>query len=182
MSCCDKPAFFVGNAAEIVAQQIKDKARGPNWFIGNFMPEGSLQHRVDFESAYTEANRGLAKWENGNPNASWVDYKTVSTLSFLVSGRLAVFFPKRTVIMKNPSDVVFYGPGVWHTWLALEDGTKWFSFRLPSVKGDAIPIPESQAPRDITNEIAELLSWRSRLMVFFTGMGFGTRGSFLRKE
>lgn len=158
MSYCGEPTFFVGNAAEIVAQQIKDKAKGPNWFIGHFMPKGSLQCREEFESGYTEANRGTAKWGAGNPNASWVDYKTVSTLSFLLNGRLAVFFPKQTIIMNKQSDVVFYGPGVWHTWLALEDGTKWFSFRLPSVRGDAIPILESQAPRDITAEVAELLA------------------------
>lgn len=158
MSRQEKPNYFVGNAAEIVLQQIRDKAKGANWFIGNFMPKGALQHRVDFEAAFTEANRGVAKWGTGNPNASWVDYKTVSTFSFLLSGRLAVFFPDRTVIMEKPSDVVFYGPGVWHTWLVLEDGTKWFSFRLPSVKGDAIPIPESEAPRDITEEIRQLLA------------------------
>ncbi|MBI2108817.1 MAG: hypothetical protein HYT93_01365 [Parcubacteria group bacterium] len=158
MSCCGKPAFFTGNAAEIVAKQIMDKAKGPNWFIGNFMPDGSLQHRTDFETAYTEANRGFSKWGNGNPNASWVDYKTVSTFSFLVSGRLAVFLPRQTVIMDRQSDVIFYGPGVWHTWLALEDGTRWFSFRLPSVKGDAVPIPESEAPRDIGEEVRRLLA------------------------
>lgn len=158
MSCCEKPAFFVGNAADIVAEQIKNKAKSPNWFIGNFMPEGSLQHRTDFETAHTEANRGFAKWGSGNPKASWVDYKTASTLSLLLSGRLAVFLPGRTVIMEKLGDVVFYGPGVWHTWLALEDGTKWFSFRFPSVKGDAISIPESKAPRDIADEIEKLLA------------------------
>ena len=158
MVCCGKPTFFVGNASEIVARQIEARAKGPNWFIGNFMPDDSLQHRTDFESAYTEANRGFSKWGNGNPNASWADYKTVSTFSFLLSGRLAVFFKDRTVIMEKPSDIVFYVPGVWHTWLVLENGTKWFSFRLPSVKGDAIPIPESQAPRDITSEVARLLA------------------------
>ncbi len=125
--------------------------------MGNFMPEGSVQRRTDFESAYTEANRGFAKWGNGNPNASWVDYKTVFTFSFLVAGRLAGFFPERTVIMDKSSDVVFYGPGMRHTWLVLEDGTKWFSFRFPSVKGDAIPIPESETPRDIGKEIDHLL-------------------------
>ena len=149
-------SFFVGNASEIVARQIGAKAKGPNWFIGNFMPEGSPQHQTDFESAYTEARRGFSKWGNGNPNASWVDNKTVSTFSFLLRGRLAVFFKDRTVIMEKPSDIVFYGPGVWHTWLVLEDETKWFSFRFPSVKGDAIPIPESDAPRDIADEVAEL--------------------------
>lgn len=157
MACCGKPVFFVGNASEIVARQIEAKAKGPNWFIGSFMPEGGVQNRTDFECAFTEAKKGFSKWGNGNPNASWVDYKTVSTFSFLVSGRLAVFFAEKTLIMK-PMDVVLYGPGILHTWLALEDETKWFSFRLPSAKGDAVPIPASEAPRDITKEIAELLA------------------------
>jgi len=120
-----KPAsFYSGNA-------IVDGRRG--WFVGQFFAhELGLQHQRALEIKWGRHSRGEQR-------ARFAYSKVSTTISILVSGsfvvRLRVGGETHEVFMGTPGDFAIYGPGIPHSWEALEECLV-ISVRFPSINGD----------------------------------------------
>jgi hypothetical protein len=92
---------------------------GRGWFVGNFMP---------LETGPRRARAIEIKWgvhSAGERRPSVVDGSHTVSLALLVSGRFTLTFPdvRDDVVLSRQGDYVVYGPGVPHTWHAVEDST-----------------------------------------------------------
>lgn len=133
-----------GNAAAFVNRYAKRKG----WFIGHFITErgrGDPGRTSDVE----------VKWgvhQKEEPKGKWTS-DAATTMSILVRGRFRITFgearaaPKgradagppqvkpstvRKRVLRKPGDYAIWGPGVAHTWAALENDTVVLTVRWPS--------------------------------------------------
>ncbi len=129
MSC--GPGFYCGNA-------LKDGRNG--WFVGQFMPTSAglaQQSAVEVkwgQHPRGERRRGLSL------------YKTSTTIAILISGRfvtrLIIDQSERQIVLDAPGDYLVFGPGISHSWEALEDSLV-ISVRFPSLPSDLLEQPEN---------------------------------------
>lgn len=100
------PSYF-GNAS-------KDHF-GRGWVVGHFVPDArDLRATDDVE----------IKWSvhaAGDRRAAWTDDEHRTTISFLVSGHFSIHLPTGVCTMQASGDYVVWGPGVNHSWEAIED-------------------------------------------------------------
>jgi hypothetical protein len=101
-------AHVVGNAVDVGRD-----TRG--WFLGHFMRgAGSALRTDDVE----------LKWyvhPKGEMRDSWAPGIPVKTLNLLVRGSFVLVFPDREVALEKEGDFVLFGPGVAHSYRAVEE-------------------------------------------------------------
>jgi hypothetical protein len=108
------------------------------WFIGQFVPESEMfRHQNDFELKW-------GRHPKGEKRTSFAQYKTATTISILLSG---VFFTRikvdagfTEVTLRAPGEYIAFGPGVPHSWEAIED-CDVLSIRFPSLAADQVEMP-----------------------------------------
>lgn len=106
----DAVPWTSGNAAA-------DGADTRAWLVGHFLPPGSPRYSADVEVKWREHPAGERR-----PTWSAGDDRT--TLTLLVQGsRFRVRLPDGDVLLSRPGDYVLWGPGVGHTWEALDSST-----------------------------------------------------------
>ncbi|MCB7129153.1 MAG: hypothetical protein J3T61_06425 [Candidatus Brocadiales bacterium] len=109
---------FFGNAAQISAGH-----RG--WFLGHFMEEsGKPLHTRALEIKW-----GLHR--KGETRADWDPEGSSTTLTLLIRGEFEVKFSDRQFTLNEEGDFVLWGPGIPHTWAAL-DNSLILTVRWPS--------------------------------------------------
>jgi len=123
--------FFSGNA-------LKNGKNG--WFVGQFMPPSAglaQQSAVEVkwgQHPKGERRRGLSL------------YKTSTTIAILISGRfvtrLIINQFEQQIVLKTPGDYLVFGPGIPHSWEALEDSLV-ISVRFPSLQSDLLEQSEN---------------------------------------
>jgi len=104
----DVPTLVSGNAGEA----SKD-TRG--WFVGHFMPgEENPLRTEELEVKWYIHARGetRAQWAPGNP---------VKTLNILIRGHFVLLFPNQEVALEKEGDFVLFGPGLPHSYRAVEE-------------------------------------------------------------
>lgn len=105
------------------------------WFIGHFMPVNSPQHTTDIETKWAVNKAGKTNGE--------VAVNAVATsMAILISGMQRIEFEGFDVLLKNQGDYVIWGPGVKHSWTAVED-TVILCIRWPSRSGDQSAVGET---------------------------------------
>ena len=119
--------FCTGNA-------ITDGKHG--WFIGQFVPiAGGLRHQDDVELKWGIHPKGESR------PLGYSQYKAATTISVLLQGilctRLELDGALREITLRRPGDYIIYGPGVTHTWEALEDCVV-LTVRFPSIAADRV--------------------------------------------
>lgn len=125
----DRDRFYSGNA-------IAEGRRG--WFIGQFVQEDAgLRHQDALEVKWGQHPKGERR-------CSFVQSKSATTISILISGTLVTWLKideeLREIVLAKPGDYIAYGPGIEHSWEALEDSLL-ISVRFPSVADDQIEAP-----------------------------------------
>ncbi len=120
--------FVVGNAEE---EQHQVQRRG--WFVGHF---------IDCAAGLHCGDQVEVKWGIHAPGEQRLvpsAYDKATTLALLVSGKFAIEFPDLDVdaiTLARRGDYVIYGPGVSHTWKAIDDSivltVRWPSVHLSS--------------------------------------------------
>jgi hypothetical protein len=114
---------YVGNAAA-------DAPGNRGWLLGHFRPSVDARHSDDVE----------VKWGShpaGDQRPEWVAGERRSALVLLISGRLRVELPGRSVVLAEQGDyVVFHG--ISHSWYA-EEASVVVVVRWPSIRGYAAP-------------------------------------------
>lgn len=102
-----------------------DQYRG--WFLGHFVRPASVRS--------TEAVE--VKWgvhPAGDKRAGWTSGEQRTTLVVLVSGQFRVDLSAGQILMQRQGDYGVWGPGIEHTWEALEDSIV-LTVRWPSAAG-----------------------------------------------
>jgi hypothetical protein len=120
---------YVGNAGT-------DGAGNQGWLLGHFMPPGHPLHSGDVE----------VKWgvhPKGDHRVAWATGEVRTALLVLIQGTFHVELRDRTVVLSVPGDYVMWGPGVDHSWRALDEGTTVLTVRWPSLPGWRLPASES---------------------------------------
>jgi cupin superfamily acireductone dioxygenase involved in methionine salvage len=113
-----------GNAAQ-------DGIRG--WFIGQFIPpSGGLAHQDELEIKWQQHRKGERR-------ERFAHSPKATTISILVNGSLLTRFrlpdETREVILNRPGDYIAYGPGLDHSWEALEESLV-ITVRFPSLSNE----------------------------------------------
>ncbi len=107
-----------GNAA-------KDGQDTRGWILGHFIdPAEGVRHSTDVE----------VKWFNhpaGDKRAEWTTDDQRTTLLLLISGHFRLDLTTQSVTLTEQGDYVLWGPGIDHSWEALED-TTIMTVRWPS--------------------------------------------------
>jgi hypothetical protein len=124
----EKGLYWCGNA-------LKDGKQG--WFVGQFMPSSmglSRQTAVEVkwgQHPKGERRRGVSRCQ------------TATTISVLISGafvtRLMIDQTMREITLATPGDYLVFGPGIAHSWEALEDSLV-ISVRFPSLASDLLEL------------------------------------------
>jgi hypothetical protein len=108
------------------ANDDRDTDRG--WLLGHFMKPGESVRS-------TEALE--VKWgihPAGDKRAGWTTGEDRTTMVVLVSGRFRVDLSVGEVLMERQGDYGVWGPGIEHSWEALEDSVV-LTVRWPSIAG-----------------------------------------------
>ena len=124
----DTATYVSGNA-------LSEGRRG--WFVGHFIPAtAGLTHQSAVELKWYQHPQGERR-------RGWAQSRTATTISVLISGafvtRLRVDNTIREITLTVPGDYILFGPGVPHSWEALQESVV-LSVRLPSVAGDQIEV------------------------------------------
>jgi len=109
--------WHFGNVAE-----DSDEHRG--WFIGHFMPDGSIHQSQDVE----------VKWGRhpaGEQRKNWHDDEARTTILLLIEGRFRIDLSTVSHVLAKLGDYAIWGPGIGHSWQAEEDSTV-LTIRWPS--------------------------------------------------
>jgi hypothetical protein len=130
-------AFASGNAGD-------DGMRG--WFVGWFVPpHGGLRRRHDVEIKWGVHAAGERRARG------WAACQTATTASVLVAGRFAVWLRvdgvDREIRLQRAGDYLIFGPGVPHTWQAIEASTV-LTVRVPSLGDDEVAAGSEPQPDD----------------------------------
>lgn len=103
-----------------------DSAESRGWVIGHFLPDlAGIRKTSNFE----------VKWGlhlKGDTRESWVGDEQRTTLLLLVSGKFQINLTGGSHILEQQGDYAMWGPGVGHSWEALEE-TVVITIRLPSI-------------------------------------------------
>lgn len=114
--------WYVGNAGD-------DAGENRSWLVGHFKSPADIRHSNETEVKWSTHPQGDARPE-------WNPGEHERTVLILVSGRwrldLRAGAHVDTVVMERPGDYVVWGPGVDHTWEALDDSTM-VTVRWPSL-------------------------------------------------
>ena len=96
-------------------------ARG--WIFGPFVPDPSPFKTEHFSVKWAILSKGDARTELG------VD-PVQRSVTVLISGKFKINFPESStdVVLEKEGDYAYWGPGVGHTWVALEE-SKTVTFR-----------------------------------------------------
>lgn len=98
------------------------------WFIGHFIDSSfGLRSTSDIEVKWGEHKPNEERKNPGVNNQS-------TTLTLLISGAFIIEFPdfNKSISLKKMGDYVIFGPGVSHTWKAIDDSIV-LTVRWPSV-------------------------------------------------
>lgn len=114
------PSVGYGSASE-------DGHRHKGWWVGHFAT-GSMQHTRNFETKW-------ATHAAGAKHDGWATNDVATSMAVLISGRHRLQFRNSGVVLENQGDYVIWGPGVPHSWTALEKSTI-LCVRWPSLPGD----------------------------------------------
>lgn len=113
--------WYTGNAND-----DGDAHRG--WLLGHFIePKESVRATADLE----------VKWGThpaGDKRAGWTTGEQRTTMVVLISGRFRVDLSVGEVMLARQGDYGVWGPGIEHSWEALEDSVV-LTVRWPSVSG-----------------------------------------------
>jgi hypothetical protein len=111
--------WYTGNA-------IDDGATTRGWLLGHFIePKESVRATTDLE----------VKWgihPAGEKRSGWTADEDRTTMVVLVSGRFRVDLSVGLVMLERQGDYGVWGPGIDHSWEALED-TTILTVRWPSL-------------------------------------------------
>ena len=113
--------WTAGNAAN-------DTADSRGWLVGHFIPASAGVRR----SADVEVKWGTHP--TGDKRAEWTADDQRTTLVVLVEGNFRVDLTEGHTVMTRPGDYLMWGPGIDHTWSALEDSIV-ITVRWPSAAG-----------------------------------------------
>jgi quercetin dioxygenase-like cupin family protein len=93
---------------------LADGGEHRGWLIGHFMDPGTIRHSQAVE----------VKWAfhpGGEERPEWVTGETATTLLVLVSGAFEIELSEGVKVLADQGDYAMWGPGVDHSWRALED-------------------------------------------------------------
>ncbi len=107
-------------------KDIIDKKRG--WVMGHFMESNSPFKTSDFEVKWGLHHKDDSKDSSGTNTKS-------KTLSVLIRGKISLKFSNEEIILDKEGDYVYWGGGISHTWLALEESLI-LTIRWPSIPKD----------------------------------------------
>jgi len=106
-----------------------DKGKSNTWIMGHFIDPDSPFHNKDFEIKWHSLKKGESKDILGANTKS-------KSLSILIRGKFSLkFSEKKEIILDREGDYVYWGPGVSHTWTALEESLV-ITIRWPSIPND----------------------------------------------
>lgn len=114
------PSVGFGSASE-------DGHRHKGWWVGHFA-SGNAQRTSDVETKWITHAAG-AKHDG------WSTNEVATSMAVLISGKHRMEFLGSHVVLENQGDYVIWGPGVEHSWTALEKSTI-MCVRWPSLSGD----------------------------------------------
>lgn len=143
----------IGNARQ-------DSQSSKGWWVGHFAAEGTAQYSRDVETKWASHHAG-AKHEG------WASNQVATTMAVLVSGRHRVEFVGSHVVLENRGDYVIWGPGIPHSWTALEDSTL-LCVRWPSLAGDQDGVRNSS----VLNSTASFATTSSHVQATAPDSGF----------
>lgn len=116
---------------------------GANWYSGNANDDGAqnrgwlLGHFMDPSTGVRATKDVEVKWgvhPLGDKRADWTHDDARTTLVLLVEGRFRVDLTEGSVTMERQGDYVMWGPGIDHSWEAL-DSSIVITVRWPSATG-----------------------------------------------
>lgn len=127
------------------------------WWVGHFAPKHATRHSKDIETKW-------AIHQKGAKNEGWATNNVATTMAVLISGKQRIEFKGSHVTLENQGDYVIWGPGVPHSWTALEASTL-MCIRWPSLAGDQ----DGNRSVSITNSTAHVGSTASHVKVSLPG-------------
>ncbi|WP_027933953.1 hypothetical protein [Amycolatopsis thermoflava] len=113
--------WHTGNAVE-------DGADTRGWIVGHFIdPSKGVRSTKDVEVKW-------ATHPKGDKRPEWTADDQRTTLVMLISGRFRVESTQGEAVFREQGDYAMWGPGVDHSWEALEESTV-LTVRWPSSAG-----------------------------------------------
>ncbi|WP_027345411.1 hypothetical protein [Hamadaea tsunoensis] len=112
------------------------------WYTGNANNDGDvhrgwlLGHFVKPEESIRSTGALEIKWgvhPAGDKRAGWTTGEDRTTMVVLISGRHRIDLSVGEVLMERQGDYAVWGPGIEHTWEALEDSVI-LTVRWPSLE------------------------------------------------
>lgn len=116
---------------------------GANWYSGNANDDGPqnrgwlLGHFIDPSEGVRSTKDVEVKWgihPAGDKRTQWTQDDERTTLLLLVSGKFRIDLTEGSVLMERQGDYVMWGPGIDHSWEALDASTV-ITVRWPSASG-----------------------------------------------
>jgi hypothetical protein len=101
-------SWVAGNAAD-------DTTDTRGWLVGHFIPDSAGVR----SSADVEVKWGIHP--TGDRRHEWTADDRRTTLVLLVHGNFRVDLSEGPTIMTRPGDYLMWGPGIDHTWFALDE-------------------------------------------------------------
>ena len=114
---------------------------GDSWYTGNAYADGDthrgwlLGHFIEPDTAIRATGALEVKWgihPDGDERASWTTGEDRTTMVVLISGRFCVSLSVEEVTLDRQGDYLVWGPGIEHSWRALEDSVV-LTVRWPSL-------------------------------------------------
>lgn len=126
-----------------------DGRASAGWWVGHFVlgdvshmkarSETGMGMRTKMRGAQLrQTNVVETKWAShgkGARRARFASNAAATSMAILVTGRHRIEFARAFVILERPGDYVIWGPGVPHSWTAL-DASTLITVRWPSRPGD----------------------------------------------
>ncbi len=115
---------------DLIFGNTHDTAAQRDWVIGNFIDPTSPLHSDAFEVKWSTHKKGAGKGE-AKANA------VAKSISIIRSGKFQIDFPDqgKSIVLSKEGDYAYFGPGVRHSWTALED-SEMVTIRWPSIPND----------------------------------------------
>ena len=114
-------SWYTGNA-----YADGDAHRG--WLLGHFIEPGETVRAT----GALEVKWGIHSF--GERRAGWTEGEERTTMVVLISGRFRVDLAVGEVLLERQGDYLVWGPGIEHSWEALEDSVV-LTIRWPSLPG-----------------------------------------------
>lgn len=112
-------SWYSGNANE-------DSGQARGWLLGHFInPADDVRSTKDVE----------VKWgihPAGDKRPEWTSDDQRTTLLLLIQGKFRIDLTEGSTVLSEQGDYVVWGPGIDHSWEALEDTTV-VTVRWPSL-------------------------------------------------